>query len=269
MEHSGLGDDASPMLTLTHPPITAPFVESPLRQALSPFAAMIGAAARLPLLPVADWTTRAAQALNAGSPGSASLVTLYNHNTRQVVHAGADSTLHPQPSSVLLLAQAEDLVRADLTNDDRRTRAVVWSDSMNHPFHEAGFGVGAVLRTRARIDEHLSIALDVYRAHSNTNPVECAMIDGVAEFLVQSLRSFVATRRPTHWLSARESDVLDLIVVGYSVNEIAEKLGRSPHTVHDHLKAIHRKTGATSRGQLIAAATGRRAVTTLDVQHTN
>jgi DNA-binding CsgD family transcriptional regulator len=134
---------------------------------------------------------------------------------------------------------------------------------MRHPFHEAGFGVGTVIRACSRVNDHISISFDIYRAQSHTNPMDCAMIDGVAHFIVQSLRSFVAEKASVAWLSARESDVLDLVAVGYSVNEIAEHLDRSPHTVHDHLKAIHRKTGATSRGQLIAAATGRRAVTSL------
>lgn len=58
------------------------------------------------------------------------------------------------------------------------------------------------------------------------------------------------------WLTAREQEVLDLLVVGKSVRVIAEELGRSPHTVHDHVKSLHRKLDASSRGELVAKALG-------------
>jgi DNA-binding CsgD family transcriptional regulator len=59
------------------------------------------------------------------------------------------------------------------------------------------------------------------------------------------------------WLSERERLVLDRLSAGLSVREIAEELGRSPHTVHDNVKSLHRKLAATTRGQLIARALGR------------
>lgn len=58
------------------------------------------------------------------------------------------------------------------------------------------------------------------------------------------------------WLTAREQEVLDLLVLGKSVRVIAEELGRSPHTVHDHVKSLHRKLDASSRGELVARALG-------------
>ena len=51
--------------------------------------------------------------------------------------------------------------------------------------------------------------------------------------------------------------VLEQLILGKSVREIAEMIQRSPHTVHDHVKNLHRKLGATSRGALIARALGR------------
>ncbi|QOI99830.1 MAG: helix-turn-helix transcriptional regulator [Phycisphaeraceae bacterium] len=58
------------------------------------------------------------------------------------------------------------------------------------------------------------------------------------------------------WVSERERAVLDGLVLGKSVRQIAEDLGRSPHTVHDHVKSLHRKLNASSRGELIARALG-------------
>ncbi len=63
------------------------------------------------------------------------------------------------------------------------------------------------------------------------------------------------TRR-NNWISPKELDVLDQLVLGKSVREIAETMDRSPHTVHDHVKSLHRKLGASSRGELIARALG-------------
>ncbi len=60
----------------------------------------------------------------------------------------------------------------------------------------------------------------------------------------------------SRWLTAREQEVLELLVIGKSVRVIAEELGRSPHTVHDHVKSLHRKLDASSRGELVAKALG-------------
>lgn len=65
-------------------------------------------------------------------------------------------------------------------------------------------------------------------------------------------------RRESDWVTVREQEVLDLLVMGYSVREVAAKLSRSPYTVHDHVKSLHRKLHASSRGELVALALGRR-----------
>jgi len=61
---------------------------------------------------------------------------------------------------------------------------------------------------------------------------------------------------PRAWLTDREQHVLELLIEGQSVRSIAEQLGRSAHTVHDHVKNLHKKIGASSRGELIAKALG-------------
>ncbi|MBX3315320.1 MAG: hypothetical protein KF902_00495 [Phycisphaeraceae bacterium] len=59
------------------------------------------------------------------------------------------------------------------------------------------------------------------------------------------------------WLTAREQEVLEQLILGRSVKQIAGVLGRSPHTVHDHVKSLHRKLNASTRGGLVARALGR------------
>jgi len=66
---------------------------------------------------------------------------------------------------------------------------------------------------------------------------------------------------PTKWLTQREQVVLEQLTLGKSVRQIADDLGRSPHTVHDHVKSLHRKLNASSRGELVARALGH---TTID-----
>lgn len=58
------------------------------------------------------------------------------------------------------------------------------------------------------------------------------------------------------WLTLREQLVLERLTLGMSVADIAAEIGRSSHTVHDHVKSLHRKLHASSRGELIARALG-------------
>ncbi len=58
------------------------------------------------------------------------------------------------------------------------------------------------------------------------------------------------------WLTPREQVILQHLLLGKSVRQIADDLGRSPHTVHDHVKSLHRKLNASSRGELVARALG-------------
>lgn len=71
---------------------------------------------------------------------------------------------------------------------------------------------------------------------------------------------------PLTRLTSREQQVLDHLALGKSVKEIASDLARSPHTVHDHVKSLHRKLNASSRGELIARALGHLASTGRTVQ---
>jgi two-component system response regulator NreC len=59
---------------------------------------------------------------------------------------------------------------------------------------------------------------------------------------------------PLAALSVRETEVLSLIADGYTNTEIAERLSLSVRTVESHRAHIHRKTGRTSRAELVALA---------------
>ena len=51
-------------------------------------------------------------------------------------------------------------------------------------------------------------------------------------------------------LTERENDVLELIILGYTNNEIADALTITIHTVKAHISSILTKFGAKSRTQL-------------------
>ncbi len=55
-------------------------------------------------------------------------------------------------------------------------------------------------------------------------------------------------------LTARESDVLELVAKGFSYSEIGAALGMSVHTVTSHIKHIYRKLAVRSRGEAVFEA---------------
>jgi DNA-binding CsgD family transcriptional regulator len=53
-------------------------------------------------------------------------------------------------------------------------------------------------------------------------------------------------------LTARQQEVTQLLLRGATTIQAAQRLGISPHTVTEHMKAIFEKTGARTRGELSA-----------------
>jgi DNA-binding NarL/FixJ family response regulator len=61
-------------------------------------------------------------------------------------------------------------------------------------------------------------------------------------------------------LSAREIDVLELLLNGKTANEIGKALFRSPTTAATHIENIYETLGVNSRAQLILAFAAMEAV---------
>lgn len=69
-----------------------------------------------------------------------------------------------------------------------------------------------------------------------------------------ALQPMSAERASPDVLSAREFEVLKLLVDGCTINEIAQQLGLTPKTVSNHQSAIKQKLGAETATQLLRAA---------------
>ena len=74
-------------------------------------------------------------------------------------------------------------------------------------------------------------------------------MSGVASLLRAELDGF--SRR--YELTPREYDVVFLLVHGHStVSQIADRLGLSQNTIHNHFKNVFRRTGTNSKAGLLA-----------------
>jgi DNA-binding CsgD family transcriptional regulator len=116
------------------------------------------------------------------------------------------------------------------------------------------------IRRSARIDNYLFAlwpegdrfsALTLHREWDDRGFSErdCALVEaicGESRFL----------REPTRLesLPARLREVLDGLSVGKAEKQIAADLDLSIHTVHDYVKALHRRLHVQSRGELLAIA---------------
>jgi DNA-binding NarL/FixJ family response regulator len=76
-------------------------------------------------------------------------------------------------------------------------------------------------------------------------------VAGASPASAPTTRSPSAENNP---LSARETEILQLLAKGMSFNEIGEILGISPHTVTAHIKKIYRKLAVHSRGEAVYEA---------------
>lgn len=144
---------------------------------------------------------------------------------------------------------------AELIGGDWRTRGLgrLWQGIPGSEVLVAAQPLGGLDRGRTLIS-----LVALAEPGSESKPVQLDLLGAVHPLLVRRALLAIGPTRATsvRWLTTREQEVLDLLVVGKSVRVIADELGRSPHTVHDHVKSLHRKLGASSRGELVARALG-------------
>lgn len=69
---------------------------------------------------------------------------------------------------------------------------------------------------------------------------------------VRELGTAMGAFRSRYRLSAREAEVVELVLLGYRNRDIATTLGTSPATIKKHLTHVFDKVGVDTRTQLVA-----------------
>jgi len=94
--------------------------------------------------------------------------------------------------------------------------------------------------------------------------IEAARIEGIAGAIAVSVHGanaedMLALVARAHGLSARERELVALVLEGLSTRELAERMFISRYTVQDHLKSVFDKLGVRSRRELVTGMFGEAA----------
>jgi DNA-binding CsgD family transcriptional regulator len=157
-------------------------------------------------------------------------------------HHGTDHTLD---ALVPLYGTRFTRSRKELVGDDRWYRSRLANEILRaHDCNDFIFSTVPVM-------PHTYASLALVRAWGDRAFGEREKL--LVELLHEELaRDWLDAREPR--LSPRQRQVLELLRAGASEKEVAAALEVSTHTVHDHVKALHRAYGARSRGELMARA---------------
>jgi len=234
----------------------------------------------LPAVATQDWCARAAAALRHARPQSIVSVTLAAMGNRgAIVQLEATGTIGTDPfgraieSEVLHPEHAPSFdwwIQDESPNRDQPCEVAIlrslrcserWADSAAGR-RWAKLGVNELIVGIAPMagDIHgRALVIEVGAvANRPVTATEAALVKASLPLLCRRASLAFGTERSSALtrLTHREQQVLEHLALGKSVKEIATDLARSPHTVHDHVKSLHRKLNASSRGELIARALG-------------
>jgi DNA-binding CsgD family transcriptional regulator len=186
--------------------------------------------------------------------------------TRRSTAAGASGGGAPSPPAGVLVLDADLDVRASTAG------ARAWLAQLvppNLPFAELAAS-GVVFNVASRVLA-ASTAADPpgtpqtqlparARVRSMTGAwavVEADALDPLDRTVAVTIRPAAAAeildlRFHAHDLTARERELVSLLLDGSDTRTVSERLFLSPHTVQDHLKSIFEKTGVRTRKELVA-----------------
>src|SRR6266568_3922871 len=112
---------------------------------------------------------------------------------------------------------------------------------MRQPFYDQ-----TVAGARAQVGEQVFAAL--WTEGQQLTPLESLTTEARAPLVTSGPKAVsTSTLPPLDGLTAREVEVLRLVAMGLSKNQIAEKLVLSPNTVNVHIQSIYGKLGINSR----------------------
>lgn len=249
-----------------------------MQHMLESCSALTQAIGKLPAVPTPDWCDRAALAIAAVLPHADVAVLLADMGDagrlRDVLSVGAAATRNGQTArdeALDLRVRVEALTGIPWAPDGARipsdgdVASAAYARADMHGMPHASYlhipANGSLIATAATLSQanrvRKIITYVVLPASANES-FESMMVVRLGTTLLAKLAAVAIGSGPEsiQWLTHREQEVLDQLVLGHSVKEISEILGRSPHTIHDHVKSLHRKLNANSRGELVAKALG-------------
>lgn len=243
-------------------------------------ARVAGEITELPAVATQDWVDQAATALTGIDPWcrvGMAIATLEPNGQVHVIEAvGAgvsekerEQLTDPKADMLGLRVRLERMTDLGITLPDaalRRGLAAVCSDlgpwrdgPLSRVWNPAGVEkllIGIVPIGKGEPNRSLLVFVALGHAPNGSTRANARTLGALLPLLAQRVRKALPAEGPISWMTDREQDVLERLILGRSVREIAEELGRSPHTVHDHVKSLHRKLDASSRGELVARALG-------------
>jgi DNA-binding CsgD family transcriptional regulator len=124
--------------------------------------------------------------------------------------------------------------------------------------------VGRLLAAEAGDDPKRPPRVRVRTSDARWAIVEAARMEGVANAIAVSVHGasaedILALVARAHGLTARERELVALVLEGLDTRELAERMYISRYTVKDHLKSVFDKLGVHSRRELVTGMFGQAA----------
>ncbi|MGV0743365.1 helix-turn-helix transcriptional regulator [Mycolicibacterium sp. XJ870] len=197
----------------------------------------------------------------------ASLAPLVAEGLRRAAILGEVATVEQGGTAVVVLAP-DNSIETATTGAERLLADLGNDDTPGGQLPVAVLAVAARARRIAR-DDHTDLdrrapRSDMFaRARVHTAQGNWVTVRGsvLGDDPYSSVAVLIEEARPpelapliadAYGLTDRERRVTELVAQGLSTNEIGQRLHVSSYTVQDHLKSIFDKTGAGSRGELVA-----------------
>ncbi|MFI6901785.1 response regulator transcription factor [Nonomuraea sp. NPDC050394] len=179
---------------------------------------------------------------------------------RGYVRAGPLAPRSTPPAPGVLIVGGDDVIRT------ATPEAHTWMDALrerqpNPSWTSEPFMAGLAIKARAHArashtPRPLSIGPSAGYGHwivCQAAPLDDGSKDVAIIIQAASGEHLLTCFSDWYELAPRERQVLAHLRDGLSRKQIAHRLDLSMHTISDYLKAIHRKTGATGRDELLAA----------------